>query len=107
MQYQTSKGMHCGFEGWKPDESPLDFFDRGDYLQCMHGVMLCLHLIAQPTLLAQSVEDDGILHELVHLSLNVRLPPESAVDRLKVDLRRQIIQLMDLTDHAVSGGEYG
>lgn len=99
MQYQLTSGSLYGFEGWAANESPLDYFDRGEYIQCLHGVILCLHLIASPMLLKRAVEDDGILHELVHLSLNIDLNLEN----FKSKMRSQIETLMALLARVLVG----
>ncbi|NYT38920.1 hypothetical protein ERD78_18625 [Allopusillimonas soli] len=66
MQYVTESGHTYHFDGWPPGQSPYECWARCDYLGCLHGAMLCYHLIGDGA--QEAVADDGLLHELVHLA---------------------------------------
>jgi hypothetical protein len=69
--YRTSAGHAFEFSGWSLGESPLDHFDAGRWLECAHGVCLALSRHHDVNCAALAVEDDGLLHELIHLALGI------------------------------------
>ena len=80
--YKTSKGRLYSFDGWQPDDSPLEHFDQKNWLKCLHGVCFMLsHFDANEV--KQSLEDDGILHELIHLSLGVEICTHQDLEYLR------------------------
>jgi len=71
LEYATSRGGRYSFSGWEPGLSPSECFDEAKYLECLHGCILCLSLLNEPFRTQKSVEDDGLIHELVHLSQGI------------------------------------
>lgn len=55
-----------GFSGWEPGWLPTETFDNRDYTGCLHGVSLSLMLIGDPRRSQMAIEDNGIIHELIH-----------------------------------------
>lgn len=55
------------FRGWKPGEHPTETFDKQDWVGCLHGCSLALILLQDPTRTQAAIEDDGIIHELIHI----------------------------------------
>lgn len=79
-EYQTSSGARFSFSGWAAGESPLECFDRRDWLDCLHGCMFCAGFHPDPRVL---LEDDGVLHELVHLAGGVDICTHSNLAALR------------------------
>jgi hypothetical protein len=52
---------------WKPGEKPVETFDKEDWAGCLHGCALALTVLQDPTRTQAAIEDDGILHELIHI----------------------------------------
>lgn len=77
-EYRTSRGRSFSFSGWAPGETPLDHFDRGEWLKCLHGCMFAASRV--------HIEDDGVLHELVHLALGVDICTHNSLDDLRVEV---------------------
>lgn len=71
MDYFTSTGARFSFSGFGTGEDPLTYFDTKDYLNCLHGCMVLVSLFVPREIKHLYLEDDGLLHELVHLSLGV------------------------------------
>jgi hypothetical protein len=65
--YTSPKGVQFTFDGWAPGEAPLECFDRGDYIACAHGCMLSLIVEGNVYESFLAIQDDGIIHELIHL----------------------------------------
>lgn len=63
-EYRTAAGHAFIFDGWPAGESPLELFDAGKWLECLHA---CMFATSRRVLL----EDDQLLHELVHLALGI------------------------------------
>ena len=63
-EYRTTAGRAFHFDGWPPGESPIELFDAGKWLECLHA---CMFAASRRELL----EDDHLLHELVHLALGI------------------------------------
>lgn len=52
---------------WKVGERPVETFDKKDWIGCAHGCVLGLLLLQDPARTQRAVEDDGIIHELIHI----------------------------------------
>lgn len=96
MQYKTTQGRTYDFSGWEPRESPLELFDKKEWLKCLHACMLAVYLAhrCNEDLLgfrALSVgtvlEDDSLLHELCHLALGIDISTHNSLE----DLRDKVI----------------
>lgn len=84
--YRTSRGRLFSFTGWTPGETPLELFDRGEWLQCLHACMFASSRSA--------IEDDGVLHELVHLALGIEICTHNSMAMLRSD-----VAAIDLVSH--------
>jgi len=67
MKYLSPKGVEFSFDGWAPGNTPLECFDRGDYIACAHGCMLALIIQDDALVSHDAISDDGVIHELIHL----------------------------------------
>jgi len=81
--YRTTHGRSFEFSGWLEGDSPLDHFDTGNWLQCAHGICLALSRQHDPNCAALAVEDDGLLHELIHLALGVDICTHTSMTALR------------------------
>lgn len=63
--------VNYGFEGWCAGQAPIDFFDDGKWLECLHAVLPALAHVDD------ELRDTGLIHELVHLSLGVDIGIEN------------------------------
>ena len=86
MEYKTSKGTTFSFSGWDKGKDPLSMFDRGKYLACLHGLMVYYNLLADPELLQLSVEDDGLMHEVLHLASGVEISTHNTMEGLRKEI---------------------
>lgn len=80
--YKTTKGRAYSFMGWPPGESPVELFDAKRWLECLHA---CMFAASRKV----TLEDDGLLHELVHLALGVEICTHNTMG----DLRAEIVAL--------------
>jgi hypothetical protein len=90
ISYRNRTGLY-GFDGWNPGDEPSQTFMKGDYIACLHGCMFGLLILADKNRSHQAIEDDGILHELVHGLHIGRKYLEADVykfDKLKIDIRK-------------------
>lgn len=92
MQYKTTQGRTYDFSGWEPGESPVELFDKKEWLKCLHACMIASYLayrcnedfLGFSTLCAGKVlEDDSLLHELCHLSLGIEISTHNTLDDLR------------------------
>lgn len=81
MQYFTSKGTEFSFYGFDDGDRPSDHFKAGDWLTCLHGCMF-LASILDPHESKVLMEDDGLLHELVHLALGISISTHTDMNEL-------------------------
>lgn len=80
-------------DGYRLGEYPTDLFDAGNYEACLHSVVLGLSLIGDAQRTQTEIEDDGIIHELIHL-LHIGRQMGITVDWLNMaQLRNEIHQL--------------
>lgn len=84
--YRTSSGVSYSFSGWDAGESPLECWDKQDWLKCLHGCMLCLSLLRNVITIRWAIEDDGLLHELVHLALDVEISAHGTMGELRMQV---------------------
>lgn len=63
------------FDGWPAGETPLEFFDKKRWLECLHA---CICAVSRQTLM-----DTGVLHELCHLALGLETDQHSNRPRLR------------------------
>ena len=90
LTYWTSRGRQYCFGGWGPTGDPVACFERGSWMNCLHGCMLCLSLLNDPRRTQLAVEDDGLLHELLHLASGVEICTFNTMD----ELRALVVQLV-------------
>lgn len=83
MDYLTSSGAQYSFSGWNPGESPLECWDDKEWLKCLHACMFCLSMIKASQMALQAIEDDGLLHELVHLADGVDICTHGSMAALR------------------------
>jgi len=55
------------FNGWLPEHYPTELFKARDFIGCLHACMLAFMLIGDAKRTQAAIEDDGILHELIHI----------------------------------------
>ena len=91
MEYLSPNGVRFDFSGWILD-SPIQCFDRQDWVGCLHGCMLALTILNQPELTQREIADDGLLHELLHLSGGVDVCTHTTLQ----ELRTQIAEIQTL-----------
>lgn len=84
--YRTSSGANYSFSGWNESESPLECWDRQDWLKCLHGCMLCLSLLNDHEATQRAIEDDGLLHELVHLESDINICLHGDMDNIRLQI---------------------
>lgn len=77
---ETSKGRNYSFDGFPPGETPVELFDAGRWLECLHACM------AGVMVNRLHIEDDGVLHELVHLALGVEICTHSSMGGLRNEI---------------------
>jgi hypothetical protein len=80
-EYRTTAGRSFAFSGWPPGESPLELFDAGKWLECLHA---CMFAASRRELL----EDDQLLHELVHLALGIDICTHNTMAGLREECVR-------------------
>lgn len=90
MDYVTSRGVKFSFNGFPAGCDPLAYFDNKDYLNCLHGCMVLVSLFVPREIKHLYLEDDGLLHELVHLSLGIDICTHSNL----ISLRQHIQDLI-------------
>lgn len=86
MNYITSKERAYSFTGWRPGETPLDHFDAKRWLECAHSLCVCLDLATPITEIAKAVEDDGVLHELLHLALGIEICTHNTLSEIRTEV---------------------
>lgn len=86
--YKTTKGRTYSFTGWGEGGSPLERFDKREWVPCLHACMLAASFLPgdDARLL---LEDDQLLHELVHLIQGIEICSHSS----EKFLRKSIIKL--------------
>jgi len=89
--YRTARGRRFGFMGWAPGESPLEQFDAGNWVACLHACLLCFSALEDAEKTQEAIEDDGLLHELVHLASGVDICTHAGM----ADLREQVSELQE------------
>ncbi|MBR8344180.1 hypothetical protein [Burkholderia ambifaria] len=94
--YWTSRGRRFSFLGWPEGGRPTDLFDREDWVGCLHACMFAASRRANPA----DLEDDGPLHELVHLACGLSLCTHNSMDLLRE-------QIAELESHAESDAHAG
>lgn len=83
------------FGGWKSGETPVERFDIQDWPACLHGCVLALTIINDPVRTQREIEDDGIIHELIH-ELHIAQQLGHNIDWINyANLRIEIQQLQD------------
>lgn len=89
MDYRTFlTGTRFSFSGWEPGESPVECWAAGEWLKCLHGCILCCHLIGDPEITHAAVADDAILHELVHLASGIPVCTHGSMALLEDRVRK-------------------
>jgi hypothetical protein len=71
------QGSPLSFSGYRSGETPLELFDAGRWLECLHGCMIGI------TVTHEHIEDDGVLHELVHLALGIPICHQSSMGYIR------------------------
>lgn len=84
-EYLTSRGRRFSFDGWPDGGRPTELFDLGQWAACLHACMFAASRRAN----VADIEDDGPLHELIHLICGIPVCTHGSMD----DLRRQIYEL--------------
>lgn len=81
-EYTTARGRKYSFGGWPPGGSPTELFDAEKWAECLHATMFAASLRRNPA----DLEDDGPLHELVHLICGVPICTHNTLERLREDI---------------------
>src|ERR1700735_5615638 len=64
---QNTNGTPYMLSKWKEGEYPVQTYDAKDWIGCLHGCALALTMLQDPQRTQNAIEDDGILHELIHI----------------------------------------
>ena len=83
---------------WKEGEYPVQTYDAKDWVGCLHGCALALTMLQDPQRTQNAIEDDGILHELIHiLHFSGRSGGKSQLEEMKSvqQLRDDIFKLQE------------
>lgn len=96
MIYKSLSGHSFIFDGWSANYSPLELFDRNDYLNCLHGILLGLTLINNERVSHQSLSDEGVIHELLHLALSIDICTENTRDSLRLEIKEIQENIMEI-----------
>lgn len=96
MIYKSLSGHSFIFDRWPDNFSPLDCFDKKDYLNCLHGIMLGLTLINNERVSHQSLSDEGVIHELLHLALSIDICTENTRDSLRLEIKEIQENIMEI-----------
>lgn len=91
MTYLSPKGTKYSFSGWESGSTPVERFDLGDYIGCLHGCLLMLTLLGNEHRTQVAISDDGIVHELVHLAGGVEISTHNDL----TTLRAEVVELED------------
>lgn len=55
------------FNGWKEEHKPVNLFDARNFIPCLHACSVALVILNDHRRSYEAVEDDGIIHELIHI----------------------------------------
>lgn len=69
IEYINDSGTYV-FNGWYEGHRPTQTFAADDWIGCLHGVMFGLLFLSEPVYSHRAIEDDGMLHEIVHIMSN-------------------------------------
>lgn len=95
MEYNApNTGAQFSFTQWQEGESPIERFDRGEWLQCLHGLLLILSILDWKRTTMKGIADDGVLHELVHLALGIDICTHHTLH----SLRLQVVEIQTVFD---------
>lgn len=101
-KYRTSVlGLDWGFRGFYPGESPLELFDAGNWLACMHAVMVGVYVVNDVGRAWRVMSDDGALHELLHLACGIQICTHSSMAEIRMqiaEIEADLHQFMTLND---------
>ena len=100
LDYRTTRGVLFSYAGWGSLGGPLACFDRGQWLLCLHACMLCLSLLNESHQTQIAIEDDGLLHELVHLASDIDICTHTSIP----ELRQAVADLQLRFELALTGG---
>ena len=90
IEYNTTKTKSKYlFSGWEPTQSPIECWNSKNYLACLHGCMLCYSFLNDSKATQLAIEDDGLLHELLHLAMKTEICTHQSLK----DLEKEIIAL--------------
>lgn len=96
MIYKSLRGHSFIFNGWPVNYTPLNLFDNFNYLGCLHGIMLGLTLINNERVSHQSLSDEGVIHELLHLALSIDICTENTRDSLRLEIKEIQENIMEI-----------
>lgn len=86
--YTTTKGNAFSFIGFNEGESISEFFMRGEYLKAAHAASFVLGTFCHPEACKMALEDDGIVHELIHLALGIDQCTHTLMGDLMIECMR-------------------
>jgi hypothetical protein len=85
MDYFTSTDV--GSSGLYTGKVLLAYFDNRDYINCLHGCMLLISLYVPSEIKYLYLEDGGLLHELMHLSLSTDIRTQDSLTTLRQHIK--------------------
>ena len=92
LEISKRRGLNEVIDGSIPVEflhdqlQPSDYFDKKDYIRCIHTIIFYLSILNDEIVSRASISDIGILHEVVHLADGVELHHDTSI----LDLRKRI-----------------
>lgn len=90
--YETDANKNGAYmlQRWKPGETPVETYDKQDFIGCLHGCVLALTMLQDSKRTQMAIEDDGIVHELIHI-LHFTQPDQ----RIQIGSFRSVRELRD------------
>lgn len=87
--YRGSKGgaYNTTYSG----ATPVELFDAGRYGECLHACMFLLYALNDERRALDELNDEGLLHELAHLSTGVPI----GLNNSQQTIRDELSQLWD------------
>ncbi|WP_340700849.1 hypothetical protein [Burkholderia cenocepacia] len=80
---RTSRGRAYVLSDWPAGGRPTDHFDQGRWADCLHACLFAASLRRNPS----DIEDDGPVHELVHLVCGIPICTHNTMENLRHQVR--------------------
>lgn len=86
-EYRSPSGALYEFNGWKDGESPVELWTAKNWAGCLHACMFATFLLNDRDRMAAYLADDGLLHELLHLTVGAPICSRRTMADLKAEVR--------------------